>query len=292
MDIVSFVVLHYKDCKSTDSCVRSILRMEQQERIRLVIVDNDIQEDPQKRSKLARRYQGEERIAVLPIQENGGFSYANNKGYACAREQQGASCILVLNNDIEFMQTDFIQRLDDILAQHPCHVLGPDIVRRSTGEHQNPMDTRLRTKAEAEYTMRMNRAALRWYSVLYPVLYWYNERLKKKQSQQRQTETPYYNSVQEDIVAHGACLIFTPAFVKQEKNAFEPETPFFYEEYLLAHRCRKKDYKMIYHPALKVLHESGTATKRSYKSEKARLRFQMERTAEAAGIYLKEIADE
>lgn len=43
MEYVSFVILHYKDYSVTDTCVRSILAMEQQERIRIVIVDNDIQ---------------------------------------------------------------------------------------------------------------------------------------------------------------------------------------------------------------------------------------------------------
>lgn len=43
MEYVSFVILHYKDYSVTDTCVRSILAMEQQERIRIVVVDNDIQ---------------------------------------------------------------------------------------------------------------------------------------------------------------------------------------------------------------------------------------------------------
>ena len=43
MEYVSFVILHYKDYSVTDTCVQSILAMEQQERIRIVVVDNDIQ---------------------------------------------------------------------------------------------------------------------------------------------------------------------------------------------------------------------------------------------------------
>ena len=38
---------------------------------------------------------------------------------------------------------------------HPCHIIGPDVIRQGTGEHQNPMDTRLRTKEEACYTIKM-----------------------------------------------------------------------------------------------------------------------------------------
>ena len=45
MEYVSFVILHYKDYSVTDTCVQSILAMEQQERIRIVVVDNDIQKN-------------------------------------------------------------------------------------------------------------------------------------------------------------------------------------------------------------------------------------------------------
>ena len=50
-----------------------------------------------------------------------------------------------------------------------------------TGEHQNPMDTRLRTKEEAEYTIKMNRLALRFYPVMYPVVYHMLQKAEKKQ---------------------------------------------------------------------------------------------------------------
>lgn len=287
MDIVSFVILHYKDLTVTNLCVQSILCMEQQDRIRIVIVDNDIYETAEKREKLRQKYAKESRVDVLQIKENGGFSYANNQGYQYAREKQKASFILVLNNDIEFIQDDFIQRLDKSYKNHVCHVLGPDVIRSSTGEHQNPMDQRIRTKEEAEYTIKMNRRALKQYSILYPLLYWNNRRNERKETKRKLTNAAYYQSVKKDIVPFGACLIFTPEFVTHETRAFYPETLFYYEEHILAYRCQKQGYKIIYDPALKVMHESGTATKKSFGSEKKRLRFVMERVAESCEIYRK-----
>ena len=81
MDYISFVILHYKDIKVTDTCVQSILAMEQQERIRIVIVDNDIQKSEKDRKELSLKYQENSQIKILQIKENGGFSYANNQGY-------------------------------------------------------------------------------------------------------------------------------------------------------------------------------------------------------------------
>ena len=74
MDYISFVILHYKDIKVTDTCVQSILAMEQQERIRIVIVDNDIQKSEKDRKELSLKYQENSQIKILQIKENGGFS--------------------------------------------------------------------------------------------------------------------------------------------------------------------------------------------------------------------------
>lgn len=288
MEIVSFVILHYKDWKVTERCIRSILQMDDpMQRIRIVVVDNDIGRKREKRKQFQAPYSDDDRIAMIFIEENGGFSYANNKGYQYAREKQRASYIIVLNNDIEFPQRDFLDRLDKSYQKHPCHILGPDVIRKSTGEHQNPMDTRLRTREEAEFTVRMNHLALKLYPVVYPLLYWKFQRDEKKKIRQKRKNEAYYLADQEDIILFGACLIFFPDFVNQEALAFTPETNFFYEEYILANRCRKKSYGTVYDPALKVYHESGAATKTTFGSERKRMRFMLERTAEAAEVYLE-----
>lgn len=286
METVSFVILHYKDRKTTDACVQSILKMEEQERIRIVIVDNDLEKEEKERAKLSAFYRSNPRISVLPICENGGFSYANNQGYRYSREQLKVSWIVVLNNDIQFVQRDFLQRLEESYQHYPCHILGPDIVRQGNGEHQNPMDTRIRTKEEAAFTVKMNRLSCRFYPLLYPFLYRQMQREEKKKLQRKKENELFYRQVQEKIVPFGACLVFTPDFVKEEELAFTPETRFYYEEYILAYRCQKNGWRIVYDPSLQVIHESGAATKKTYQSEKKRLHFLMERTAQAAGVYL------
>ncbi|MDO4632665.1 MAG: glycosyltransferase [Eubacteriales bacterium] len=284
--VISFVILHYGDLSVTEQCVRSILEMDQQENIRIVVMDNDVDRPETERQKLSEKYQGMERLQVLRVEENGGFSYANNLGYRYAREVQNAGFIIVANNDIEFPQKDFPQRLYESYEKQRAHVLGPDIIRQGTGEHQNPLDTRLRTKEETRRTIRSNRLGLRLYPVLFPLLSFQMRRMERQQTTVRLAQSERYAKTQTQIIPFGACLIFTPAFIKQEKKAFAPETRFFYEEYLLARRCREKAYRIVYDPSMRVFHESGTATKRSYRNEYRRLRFVMERTVEACEIYL------
>ncbi|MEE1227997.1 MAG: glycosyltransferase [Lachnospiraceae bacterium] len=287
MHKICFVILHYKDHKVTDDCVQSILRMEESHKIEIVIVDNDIQESQERRQILCDMYQDNERIHIIRIRENGGFSYANNQGYRFARENLGADCILVLNNDIEFPQTDFLRRLEKAYQNHPCQILGPDVIRKSTGEHQNPLDTKLRTEKEATYTIRMNRLCLKCYPLVYPILYLQNRYEENKQKKAKTGNQSYYCRIHEYIVPFGACLIYTPLYVEKEKRAFYPETKFYYEEYLLAARCQKKGYKVVYDPVMKVYHESGKATKQTFGSMRNKMKFVMENTMNSSEIYLK-----
>lgn len=291
MEIVSFVILHYKDLETTDICVQSILKMEDRERIRIVIVDNDVNETPEYRNQIVKKYEKNPKIDILPITENGGFSYANNKGYEFARNVQKASYILVLNNDIEFIQKAFLKKLDNVFNSSKCHVIGPDVICQNTGEHQNPLDKCIRSKSEAEFTRKMNHTAVRFYFVLFPFLYLKNILEERRRIRLNKKNSVYYQSSHKNIVPFGACLIFTPLYVGRENRAFFPETSFYYEEYLLACRCKKMNYDILYTPELKVYHESGTATKKSYGSERKRLKFVMQKMADACAVYLSYIDD-
>ena len=295
---VGFVILHYGDIAVTDACLKSIMDMEGWRQTLIVIVDNEVKKSSADRESTGRHFETEENITVLRNAGQGGFSEANNLGYQYARSQ-GCQFILVLNNDITFTQRDFLPRMQTAYEAKECHVMAPDVVRASTGEHQNPMDTRIRTEKEAVYTIKMNHAALSLFPLAYPYLcHWEQKQEEQKTGGQRTgTDLEHGNSDRntvdvactvsmEDIVPFGACLIFTPAFVREQEKGFEPETLFFYEEYILALRCRRLGYLIRYTPSLKVLHESGAATKSAYRTNKAQTRFRLERTRDAAKVYL------
>ncbi len=113
MEYVSFVILHYKDYSVTDTCVRSILAMEQQERIRIVIVDNGIRKKKTDRncSKNIRGIQNQ----GFADKKMAAFLMQIIKGISTPENILGKSYIIVLNNDIEFTQKDFISRLEKVM---------------------------------------------------------------------------------------------------------------------------------------------------------------------------------
>lgn len=279
---VGFVILHYGDTAVTDTCLKSIMDMEGWRQTLIVIVDNEVKKSSADRESTGRHFETEENITVLRNAGLGGFSEANNLGYQYARSH-GCQFILVLNNDITFTQRDFLLRMQTTYEEKECHVMAPDVVRASTGEHQNPMDTRIRTEKEAVYTIRMNQVALSLFPLAYPYLRSWEQKQEEQKINNQGTDSA---GTAEDIVPFGACLIFTPAFVREQEKGFDPETLFFYEEYILALRCRRLGYLIRYTPSLKVLHESGAATKSAYSTNKAQTRFRLERTRDAAKVYL------
>lgn len=48
----------------------------------------------------------------------------------------------------------------------------------------------------------------------------------------------------------------------------------------------------MYDPSMSVKHESGAATKKSYGTEKKRIRFMMEKTVGACEVYLEMLGEE
>ena len=284
-----FVILHYGDLSVTESCVSSIFRMNDIEHLRVIIVDNDTKKPDAKRQELKDKYRDCAQVQILQMQEKCGFSRANNAGYQYARSHYDPEYMIICNNDIEFTQKDFTERLDRIYEESPFAVLGPDVIKAGNQEHQNPMDTRVRTLEEAEYTIRMNRLGLNYFTMLYPVLYLQQQSAEKKKLKEKAMKADWYQKRHENIVPFGACLIFSKDFIQNEEKAFEPETQFYYEEYILTYRCQKKAYKIVYDPSVQVLHESGAATRKTFGSMKRQMKFRMERTLEAAGVYKKVI---
>lgn len=100
------------------------------------------------------------------------------------------------------------------------------MIRQSTGEHQNPMDTRLRTKEEAEYTIKMNHLALRFYPVMYPVVYHMLQKAEKNKMENQKQHMTLYSQLQKNIVPFGACLILLHYLSKKKKKPLNRKPQF------------------------------------------------------------------
>lgn len=284
MSKVGFVLLHYGDVSVTKECIDSILQLETKNTIHIVVVDNDWNKPADERELLQSLYAGYNNITIIPMMENRGFSYANNQGYQYLKKHYEPHYIVISNNDILFCQKDFLSRLQESHEQESYAVLAPDIIGRDSGEHQNPIDTKLRTKGQVSYTIAMNRICLSLFPIVYPFI--------RCQFQKKPVNEQHKGMLQraDNIVPCGACLVLSKEFIEQETKVFYPETQFYYEEYILYYNCQKKGYHIVYDPSIQVIHGDGVATKKETLTDKGKVKFIMKHTLKSAKIYKKLIS--
>ncbi|MBB3280001.1 glycosyltransferase family 2 protein [Slackia isoflavoniconvertens] len=282
MPKVAFVILHFGDATVTKRCIESLDNLIDSDSISIIVVDNELTKPAESRTCRATFFrQDDKRGHYIRIEEDGGFSYANNTGYGYARDILKADIIVVTNNDIEFIQDDFLIKVISIAQLGEYDVIGPDTIQATTKKHQNPMALKAPSLKEVEKTIFLNSIALNFYSISYPIL----SRCEKERSYVVVNDALESNASIENVVLFGACLIFLPNFVLNEAKAFEPETHFYYEEFLLFRKCQRMQYRTAFVPSLSVIHESGKSTDTSYANKRSNLHFRMSNILASAKIY-------
>ena len=115
---VSVILINYNGKKYNDACIASILQSTVREQLQIVIVDNASTDDSL--AALRNKWGGNEQVYILALDDNYGFSRANNEGIRWSMEQ-GIEYFLLLNNDTE-IEPDAIERMLD------CHLKTGGIV--------------------------------------------------------------------------------------------------------------------------------------------------------------------
>lgn len=104
---ISVILINYNGIKYNNACIASILNSTIAECIQIVVVDNASTDDSL--SELCAKWSGNEQVHIIALDDNYGFSKANNEGVSWAIDQ-GIDYYLLLNNDTE-IQPDTIERM-------------------------------------------------------------------------------------------------------------------------------------------------------------------------------------
>ena len=204
--MTAFVILHYRAIDTTRSCVKSIRALAGDKHI--VIVDNASPNGTG--AVLAEEFAASPDVTVLLHGKNDGFARGNNVGVRWVYEHLDADFTVVLNNDVEIPQHDFIPQIARIYAQHPFDLLGPDIVSVFSGIHQSPKTLHGCTLE----SVRHKRACVA--RSKNPILLllssgeknspaiWRLVQIRNRKKQHIDTTRPA-----EGVVLHGSCVIFS-----------------------------------------------------------------------------------
>ena len=123
---VAVILVNYNGKRYNEACIESLLVQKDKDdsyEIRIYVVDNASRDDSMQ--MIQERYGADGRIETILLDDNYGFSYANNVGIRRAGEW-GADYVLLLNNDTE-VQEDMAAQLMACAERHPGSVIAPKI---------------------------------------------------------------------------------------------------------------------------------------------------------------------
>ena len=269
---VCFVILHYMVNEETINSIESILHKVKKEK-KIIVVDNGSTNNSGE--ELQKKYKGNKNIDIIINKENLGFAKGNNLGYKYAVKKYNPDFIIVINNDVEIYQPDFIDRINELYQKEKYAILSPDIYSTFSGIHQSPK--RLKSYSEEEIRKLYKKYNFRVRSkIIIPIKCWLKEiKILKKimQNIKFKSKAINYNKVYYNIPIHGACFIFSKEFIEKRKIAFFEGTFMYFESEILDYECHRDNLKTMYDPSIKVNHHHSVSSSRSYKSELKKERF-------------------
>ncbi|QQZ61616.1 glycosyltransferase family 2 protein [Paenibacillus sonchi] len=292
MDKVCFVVLHYKDEKATSDCINSLIDNILREDVHIIVVDNGSGDGSGEFIK--KSFEAFDNIHTIINKDNIGYAKGNNIGYCYAKEELQANYIVILNNDTLIKQSFFVEKIIQLYNEKQFYIMGPDILSLSRSLHQSPLrDKPLSSKELREYLkvwddfenkIIRNRLKYLMKGVIgKKTLLLYR---KFKNSRSMNDSDFLYKYEQENVVLHGACVVFSPLYVSREKEAFFSETFLYFEEDILTYLCNKKNMKIIYSPIVQVLHYEDQSTNKVVKKEFAKELFKIKHQRHSAKVFL------
>ncbi len=120
---LAVILVNYNGKRYNEACIESLLRQQGGCEIKIIVTDNGSQDDSMQ--IIQERYGEDSRIETIFLDDNYGFSYANNVGICRAGEWM-ADYILLLNNDTEARE-DLLKELMACAKRHPHSMIAPKI---------------------------------------------------------------------------------------------------------------------------------------------------------------------
>lgn len=276
---VSYVILHYLAIDDTIECVDSILDNVlpyTEHDINIVAVDNGSPDDSY--ATLKARYGSRDDIYILRSEENLGFARGNNIGFQYAKHQLHSDFIVLMNNDTVITQHDFTEVLVRKYEEKKYYVLGPDIVA-ADGYHQNP---------GTKQSWGLNELRLfRFKKRIRLLLSYLNLDGVTTRAINNVKEIYRSDTLEGDVentILHGACLIFSPEYIRRFEG-LHPETFLYMEEDILKLYADYYDFLMLYSSELRIQHKEDAATNMVQLSNAEKVRRKYRLLIQSSKIY-------
>lgn len=288
--MIVFVILHYMTVQNTVSEITHISD-ELVGNKKIVVVDNASPNDSG--TLLAKKYKNDSLVRVILNKKNLGFARGMNIGYKEA-QVYNPDFVVLLNNDIEFTQKNFIDLVLQSYQDSRFAVLGPDIVVPETKTYQNPKKNESYSIQEVQRIYERNkkildlppsllhiRADLKQFKFLRLLV-----RLFRRQNKNHETR------VLKNVVLHGSIMVFSKDFMNVMPSVFDPDTFFYFETEILDRVLREKGLVSKYDPSIKILHHQSSSTKQSFAGMAQRQQFQVTNMIKSSKVFMDKFKSE
>lgn len=224
---LAVILVNYNGEKYNIPCIESIRKSDGGFEIKIFVVDNASSDGSM--ALLRRRYGQDGQIELVYLDDNYGFSYANNVGAGRAKEW-GADFVLLLNNDTE-IAPDMLSRLVACAGRHPESMIAPKIYY---------YDDRRRIWSAG--------------GSLSPVI------RKARHIGLDETDGGQYEKETRISFATGCCLLL-PVRVMERAGMLDERFFLYYEDTEYSFRLRELGIPIVYCPQAVMYHKVGASSK-------------------------------
>lgn len=292
---IGFVILHYNAIKETADCVASIVSRIDTDNYHIVIVDNHSPNGTG--PELQDMYKDSSKVEVILNDDNLGFARGNNVGYRYMRDRLACDFICIMNNDTLIIQDDFYNVITEEYEQSKFGIMGPRVKLKDGRD--NHLYVKLPDREFLTDELKLQRRTLfqmKWhldhFVTAYKMCRNFINKCLKRPYVSRYREYFIHDGTDirhEDIVLHGCCLVFSPVYIKEYEDAFNPNTFVYREEDLLYLRCKKKNMGIVYNPKLLIRHLEDVSTDTIVRKNRDKIKFQLSNQAKSLKVLLEEM---
>ena len=249
---ILIITVNYKDSEPTEHLIKSIINCKINRNIKMLIIDNESSESSFCSLELLREKTNLD-IEIIRSTKNtyywGGINLGLNKFY---NNEKDYEWIIACNNDIEFNDIYFFQKLKNLKESH-YSIIAPKIISSLTNKDLNPF---LAEPLSFIYDIYYNLYYLNFFtSKIVRRIGHLIKSLKKISKINDSSNNQIY-------APHGSCIIFNKLFFS---NGGFLDTGFtmYGEEVSIAEIANKIKSFIYYVPSLSLIHNEHQSTRKS-----------------------------
>jgi GT2 family glycosyltransferase len=269
MKYTGILILNYNNFDDTVACFNSIKKYNSAP-VKILIVDNGSsnREVPKKIDKLLNRKYGDDyksykendtkdpcltKYTSLFLNKNYGYAVGNNKGLKLFYKDQEIDSVLIINNDVLFIE-DMLPGILQQLNKHPYSIISPLLYK--TGLKEIDKDC-----CRKQYTLK---DIFIQHMFLCRNIFGIQEYLKNKNCLVNEDNIKYKRLVQVDMPS-GSCMLFKKN-VFYSLGGFDPNTFLYYEENILCVKMKKLNNKVFVDFSKRCIHLGASTVKKTSNS--------------------------